>query len=96
MDDPVLLFGLPLLTVGSLGLLLALLLLIGGDIDGRPAPGRAGWQAFVALAWFTVVEYVIAVETSYNLLTLIPIAIAKFALIAWFFMHVARVRGAEE
>jgi len=96
MDDPVILFGLPLLTFGSIGLLLALLTMIGGDVDGHAAPGRSGWQAFIALAWFTVVEYLVAVETSYNLVTLVPIAIAKVALIAWFFMHVARVGGAEE
>jgi cellobiose-specific phosphotransferase system component IIC len=96
MEDMRYLFGMPILIFGAVGLLIALVVMVGGDEDGHAAPGRSGWQAFVVLAWFTVVEYIVAIETSYNLILLTPIALAKVGLIAWFFMHVARVGGSGE
>jgi ABC-type phosphate transport system permease subunit len=96
MEDMRYLFGLPTIVIGAVGLLVAVLVMVGGEAGDTAAPGRSGWQAFIALAWLTLIEYIVAVATSYNIVLLVLIALAKVGLIAWFFMHVARVGGHEE
>jgi caa(3)-type oxidase subunit IV len=52
---------------------------------------RTGWLVFGLLAVLTVVEYIIAVSLDANLPVIMAIAVAKAALILWYFMHVARL-----
>lgn len=49
-----------------------------------------GWWVFLGLGALTLIEYLIAVEVGFNLLWLAQIAAVKAALIAYYFMHVAR------
>jgi hypothetical protein len=97
MENPEYMLGIPLVLLGSVGLLIALELLAGWG-DGQVAGTRAGagWRAFLALAWLTGVEYYVAVTTSYNLMALAALAVLKVALIAAVFMHVARLAGESE
>lgn len=93
MEDPAILFGVPMIVLGSLGLLLAAIAMVGGDVrTPQEAAGRAGWSAFIGLAWLTAVEYLIAISMSANFFPLVLIAAIKVGLIANYFMHVVRVR----
>lgn len=51
---------------------------------------RIGLYVFAVLAVLTVIEYVIAVSLDMNLAILMAIAVAKAALILYYFMHVVR------
>jgi hypothetical protein len=97
MENPELVFGIPLALAGAVGLLVAMLLLAGWG-EERPDGSRAGagWRAFLALAWLTAVEYIVAVATSYNVIALVFLAVLKVALIAAVFMSVARLTSVEE
>lgn len=57
---------------------------------------KLGLLAFVVLAIFTGVEYLIAVEMDDNIIPLVLIAQVKAALILWFFMHIKRAFVREE
>jgi heme/copper-type cytochrome/quinol oxidase subunit 4 len=57
---------------------------------GHAASGMSGFIVFVVLAVMTVVEYAIATQMDNPMVLLVVIAIAKAALILWYFMHVAR------
>lgn len=57
---------------------------------------KLGLLAFVILAVFTGVEYVIAVEMDDNIIPLVLIAQVKAVLILWFFMHIKRAFVREE
>jgi caa(3)-type oxidase subunit IV len=51
---------------------------------------RTGAAVFLALAVFTVIEYLVAQEVGSPLAPLFVIAAIKAGLILWYFMHVAR------
>ncbi len=96
MENPELLFGVPLLIVGSIGLLAMIEMLLAGDTtrSKAEAAGRAGLMAFVGLGAATIIEYVIAVEIEQSMVLLVLIALLKAAVIVQFFMHVMRMRHA--
>ncbi|RIK09945.1 MAG: hypothetical protein DCC49_04990 [Acidobacteria bacterium] len=66
------------------------------DIAFERGRRRIGWAVFSALAVLTVVEYLMAVNLSKVLLWMIPMAIAKAALIVIYFMHIRELWHAEE
>ena len=95
MEDPAILVGIPMIIIGCAGLLLAAVAMAsGGETTPQQAASRAGWTAFIGLAWLTVVEYLIAIGMSANFFVLVFIAVVKTGLILNYFMHVARVRRA--
>jgi hypothetical protein len=99
VENPELLIGIPLAIVGMVGLLVAVETLVGANDDSRTStpPGTTlGWQAFIAIAWLTIVEYILAIATGYNVPVLFAIAIFKVLLIGIVFMHANRVRDPEE
>ena len=51
---------------------------------------KTGAAVFLALAFFTGAEYLIAKEVEQNLAPLFVIAAVKAGLILWYFMHVSR------
>jgi heme/copper-type cytochrome/quinol oxidase subunit 4 len=57
---------------------------------------KLGLLAFVILAVFTGVEYLIAIEMEDNIIPLVLIAQVKAVLILWFFMHIKRAFVPEE
>ncbi|MBI5290128.1 MAG: hypothetical protein HY873_14235 [Chloroflexi bacterium] len=96
MENPELLFGIPLLIIGALGLLVAIEMLLAGAApkSKTEAAVRAGIMAFVGLAAATVAEYFIATGMSQAMALLIIIALFKAAVIFQFFMHVMRLQHA--
>jgi hypothetical protein len=96
MENPEIMAGIPALILGSIGLLVALLLTITPEEGAarKLSAGRLAFMVFVALAWLTGIEYVIAIETSYNIIVLMIIAAMKTALIAFFFMRFMRISAA--
>jgi len=96
VENPELLFGVPMLIIGGLGLLVAIELLLAGEAPKSKAETavRAGIMAFVGLGAATIGEYFLAIEMSQPMVLLIVIAVFKAALIVQFFMHVMRVRDA--
>lgn len=66
------------------------------DIAFERGRRRIGWAVFWALVVLTVIEYLIAVNLSKVLLWMIPLAIAKAALIVVYFMHIRELWHAEE
>ncbi len=66
MENPEYVIGIPVIVIGSVGLLVAVELLAGwGGARVEGSRAGAGWRAFLALAWLTGVEYYVAVTTSY-------------------------------
>jgi heme/copper-type cytochrome/quinol oxidase subunit 4 len=61
-----------------------------------PSVMKLGLLAFVILAVFTGVEYLIAIEMEDNIIPLVLIAQVKAVLILWFFMHIKRAFVPEE
>ena len=51
---------------------------------------KTGGLVFLALAVFTVIEYVIAKQVEPAIVPLFVIAAVKAGLILWYFMHMAR------
>lgn len=96
MENPEIIAGIPMLILGSIGLLVAILLTIAPAEDGarKLSAGRVALMVFVVLAWLTGIEYAIAVQTSYNIVALVIIAVMKTALIGFFFMRVMRISAA--
>jgi hypothetical protein len=95
MEDPAILVGIPMIIIGSIGLLVAAVAMAsGGESTPQRAASRAGWTAFIGLAWLTIVEYLIAISMSFNFFVLVFIAAVKTGLILNYFMHVMRVRRA--
>ncbi len=94
MENPELLFGIPLLIIGSLGVLVAIEMLLAGQgtKSKTEMAVRAGIMAFVALGAATIGEYYIAIEMKHAMVPLIIIALFKAAVIVQFFMHVMRVQ----
>jgi hypothetical protein len=58
-------------------------------------PMRVLWTIGVGLAVLTLIEFIIAVETSNNLIPLTVIALFKAWLIVHFYMHVYRLWRSE-
>jgi uncharacterized membrane protein len=98
METPELLFGIPMLVIGAVGVLVAIEMLFVGEGPRSKAEAavRAGIMAFIALAAATVGEYFIAVRMEQAMVLLIIIAFFKAGVIIQFFMHVMRVRHAHE
>ena len=97
MEDPAILLGIPMIIIGSIGLLLAAVVMAsGGESTPQQAASRAGWTAFIGLAWLTGIEYLIAIGMSFNFFVLVFIAVVKTGLILNYFMHIGRVRHAAE
>jgi hypothetical protein len=91
MENPELMLGVPLILLSTVGLLVVVELVIASS--GRASgASRVGLMVFAGLAWLTMVEYLVAVATSYNMVLLTIIAVLKTGLIMQFFMHVMRVR----
>jgi caa(3)-type oxidase subunit IV len=51
----------------------------------------SGMRVFIALAALTVIEFVVAVTVDANVPILAAFAVAKAALIMYYFMHIARL-----
>ena len=96
VENPELLFGIPLLIIGALGLLVAVEMLLAGAApkSKTEVAVRGGIMAFVGLAAATIGEYFIAISMSQTMVPLIIIALFKAAVIAQFFMHIMRVQHA--
>ena len=96
MENPEIMAGIPMAILGAIGLLVALLLTAAPSEDGprKPGTGRVAFAMSIALAWLTVVEYVIAVKTSHNIVALMILAVIEAALIGFFFMRVMRISAA--
>jgi cytochrome c oxidase subunit IV len=65
------------------------------ELEGT-RPVRLGWLVFAALAVFTAVEYIVAVEVGRNLAFLFVLALAKAGLIMRYFMHIVALWRAPE
>lgn len=66
------------------------------DAEFERGRRRIGWAVFWALVVLTIVEYMIAVNFSKVLLWMIPLALAKAALIVIYFMHFRELWHEEE
>ncbi len=63
-------------------------------LDKKSGRVRVGWIVFALLAGLTVVEFVISVFLSANVLLALT-ATAKAVIIVYYFMHVAQLRRQE-
>lgn len=96
MENPEIVTGIPLAILGAIGLLVALLLTAAPSEYGpsKSDTGRVALAMSIALTWLTVVEYIVAVKTSHNVVTLMTLAVIEAALVIFFFMRVMRISAA--